>query len=50
MNLRTALATALAMAAAAAYAQPADRMVVEAGKIGTEIRPTMYGHLSLIHI
>lgn len=44
MNLRTALATALAMAAAAAYAQPVDRMVVEAGKIGTEIRPTMYGH------
>lgn len=44
MNLRTALATALAMAAAAAYAQPVDRMVVEAGKIGAEIRPTMYGH------
>ena len=39
-----ALATALAMAAAAAYAQPVDRMVVEAGKIGAEIRPTMYGH------
>ena len=44
MNIRTLFVGAIALAATAAYAQPADRMVVEAGKIGAAIRPTMYGH------
>lgn len=47
MNLRTTLLSTLALAATAAtavYAQTPHRMVVEADRIGAEIRPTMYGH------
>ena len=44
MNMRTLFTSVLALAATAAYAQPANRLVVDAGRIGAQIQPTMYGH------